>query len=628
MQHLTLIAVLAWVGLGADALSSSAYGPEEAFKTIGVHTHLAVPLALATAMTVFLISAAYSKVIEAFPNGGGYGVSSRLLGPRVGVVSGSALLVDYILTITASLAAMGDALFSLLPAAMLPWKLPVEAAAVIVLTVLNLRGVRESIMVLTPIFLLFLITHVVLIGGGLAMQAPAALATADGLHQQVTRDLADPSVGLLGLMALLLHAYAMGGGTYTGIEAVSNALPLMREPRVQTAKRTMLYMSISLAITAGGLIFCYLLWTVTPVEGKTMNAVLAERFSAGWPGGQAFVVATLVAEALLLVVAAQAGFVGGPRVMANMAVDSWLPRHFATLSDRLITENGVLFMGGAALLALLFTGGSVDTIVVMYSINVFLTFTLTMVGMCRFWWDKREDPARTKRLLLFGFNALLCGSILVVTVIEKFAIGGWVTVVVTGGLSVLCFVIHAHYRTVAKRIVLLYRSLDQPLKTPSGVVAQPAPNDTTAVVLVGAYGGPGIHTTLNVFKSFPRHFKNLVFVSVGVADSGDFKGADTVELLRERTEDALRRYVALAASLGIPATSRMAIGTDAVEEAVQVCRAVKKDFPQSTFFAGKVLFEREVWYHRLLHNETAFTVQKRLQWDGLMTVVVPIRLPK
>src|SRR3954468_13807481 len=162
-QHIALAAFLAWVGLGADGLSSSAYGPEEAFKNLGQHQYLAVFLAIATGLTVLVISAAYTKIIEHFPfGGGGYIVTSRLIGPRAGVVSGAALLIDYVLTCTTSVAAGGEAIFSNFPEHWHVWKLPVELVVIAVLTVLNLRGIRESIRVLMPIFVVFLITHVIL----------------------------------------------------------------------------------------------------------------------------------------------------------------------------------------------------------------------------------------------------------------------------------------------------------------------------------------------------------------------------------------------------------------------------------------------------------------------------------
>ncbi|RPJ41663.1 MAG: APC family permease, partial [Candidatus Latescibacterota bacterium] len=167
LHRLSLVAFLAWVGLGADGLSSSSYGPMEAFRTLGEHTYLALGLAALTAITVGVISAGYARIIEEFPHGGGgYIVATRLLGRHAGLVSGSALLVDYVLTITMSIAAAGDALFSFLPPALHGWKLPAEALTILALTALNIRGVRESVTVLTPIFLLFLATHALLLAVG------------------------------------------------------------------------------------------------------------------------------------------------------------------------------------------------------------------------------------------------------------------------------------------------------------------------------------------------------------------------------------------------------------------------------------------------------------------------------
>src|SRR5262252_3327731 len=178
-HHISLIPFLAWVGLGADGLSSSAYGPEEAFRTLGAHTYLAVALAAVMAGTVIIISMAYSRIIEQFPHGGGgYLVATKLLGDRAGVISGSALLVDYFLTITVSIAAAGDALFSFLPLAWQPAKLAVEMVLILGLTTLNLRGARESVMTLAPIFLVFLVTHAAVIGGGLIGRAAALPETA------------------------------------------------------------------------------------------------------------------------------------------------------------------------------------------------------------------------------------------------------------------------------------------------------------------------------------------------------------------------------------------------------------------------------------------------------------------
>ena len=626
-HHLSLIAFLAWVGLGADGLSSSAYGPEDAFKTLGEHTYLAMGLAALTAFTVIVISAGYSRIIEQFPHGGGgYVVATKLLGKGAGVVSGSALLVDYVLTITVSIAAAGDALFSLMPKEWHTWKLPSEIFFIAFLTVLNLRGVKESVITLTPIFLVFVASHLILITGGILAHASQFPATMQHARTGLSSGIA--TLGMGGLLLRFIHAYSLGGGTYTGIEAVSNGLAIMREPRVRTAKKTMVYMSTSLAFTAAGLLFCYLLWHVEPVEGKTMNAVLTERFVQVVPlGGKVFVFITLISEGALLVVAAQAGFVDGPRVLANMAVDSWMPRRFAALSDRLTTQNGIVLMGLASLAALLYTQGDVDKIVVMYSINVFLTFSLSMLAMLlHSAKSKKEDGGSAGHVVLFVVGFLLCATILVITIMEKFMAGGWVTLFVTGSVILVAFVIRKHYETVTAKLRGLYQQLTNIPEAPERTTAAPDPAQPTAAILVAGYGGLGLHTFLTLFRQFPNHFKGVVFVSVGVIDSREFKGEGTVEALKENVESNLKKYVEFAHGQGFPATHRMAIGTDAVAEGEKLCLEVAREFPRTTFFAGKILFQRERWYQNLLHNETAMAIQKRLQWAGKTVVVVPARV--
>ncbi len=625
-HRITLVAFLAWVGLGADGLSSSSYGPEEAFRHLGGHTYMALALAVLMAVTVIIISAAYSRIIELFPRGGGgYVVASKLLGKRVGVVSGSALLVDYVLTITISIAAAGDVLFSLLPLEWQVWKLPAEVLLILFLIVLNLRGVRESILVMAPIFFIFLITHIVLIAGGIISHAPQLPATLSTAHNDFDAGL--QLLGWGGLILIFIHAYSLGGGTYTGIESIANGMSNMREPRVKTAKRTIIYSAISLAFTASGLLLCYLLWDVASVPGKTMNAVLVEKIVTEVPLGTAFVVITLISEGALLIVAALAGFVAGPRVLANMANDSWVPRRFAALSDRLTTQNGIFLMGAAALGALLYTNGKVRDIVVMYSINVFLTFSLSMLAMLRYTWRNRwQNGLKMGQFSLFITGFVFCITILTITVLEKFGQGGWITLAVTGSVIIFCFLIKRHYERINGKLNQFYKQLLDIPHTQSPATGEPDPKNWTAGVLVAGFGGLGLHTLLNIFREFPHHYKGVVFISVGVIDSREFKGEETIEQLKSSVEENLKKYVEFCRGQGVPATYRMDIGTDAVEEAEKLSLAVAREFPRITFFVGKVLFEKEKWFQKILHNETAFAIQKRLQWDGKTVVVVPARI--
>ncbi|MDO9067942.1 MAG: amino acid permease, partial [Deltaproteobacteria bacterium] len=513
-HKISLVALLAWIGLGADGLSSSSYGPEEAFRALGTHTYLAVFLALATALTVFIISYSYSKIIEHFPHGGGgYIVATHTLGEKAGVVSGAALLIDYILTITVSIVSCGAALFSFLPLQYHVYKIPFCAALIVILIILNLRGVKESVTMLAPIFAVFIITHLLLIVYGITSHLSDIGPIAADMSASISYDM--KTIGLLGIMAIFIRAYSLGAGTYTGIEAVSNGLQVMREPRVQTGKRTMALMAVSLAFTAAGLFLCYMLLQVQPVHGRTLNAVVADMLFGKWPMGNWLALITILSEGALLFVAAQTGFIDGPRVMSNMAVDSWLPHRFASLSERLTMNNGVILMGLSSLALLFYTKGSISMLVIMYSINVFMTFSLSQLGMTRYFISHRKTEKKWKGYaLVFIIGLLLCLTILIIAVYEKFLHGGWVTLVITFVLVVFCYRIHNHYETVKKGA----RELDEMLldlpTSGSKNLEPPNPKEMTAVVLVNEYNGFGIHTLLSVIRNFPKLYRNFIFISV------------------------------------------------------------------------------------------------------------------
>jgi amino acid transporter len=626
-----LVAFLAWVGLGSDGLSSSCYGPEEAFLALGSHTFLALVLALLMAVTVFVISASYAQLIELFPSGGGgYLVATKLLGRYPGLVCGGALLVDYVLTIAISIASGVDAIFNILPLSYHQYKLWTAGLTIGLLIVLNLRGVRESVVVLLPIFFVFLLTHTIVVLYGTFIHldtAPTVIAASFHESQASLSDL-----GFLGMGLILLRAYSLGGGTYTGIEAVSNGLQILREPRVETGKRTMLYMAVSLAFMASGLLLGYLLVEVGHQAGMTLNGTLTWALVREWhlgsvSVGSAFFLATMISAGAILFVAAQTGFLGGPQVLANMAVDSWVPRRFYQLSERLVTQDGVLLMGGAALMLLFYTSGDVHVLVVLYSINVFLTFTLSQLGMCRHWWQVRnQEPAWRKRLLVNGSGLILTTGILIATVTLKFRAGGWVTVVLTSAVIGLCLYINRHYREAEKSLrrlddILLELPLpDEPSPTPPR-----NPNAPTAVFFVNSYNGLGIHSVLGVPRLFGPHFKNFVFVGVGVIDSSRFKGSEEIDNLRHQTEQSLEKYVSFVKRQGYYAEYWCALGTDAIDELERLAHEVAKRFPRAVFFAGKLVFRQERFWDKVLHNQAAFTLQRRLQFAGLPMVVLPVR---
>ena len=632
-HRISLIAFFAWVGLGADPLSSSCYGPPEAFLALSRYPFLAIFVALGTAVTIFVISSSYKQIIELFPTGGGgYLVASKLLSPQVGMVSGCALLVDYVLTITLSIASGADAIFSFLPQTWYPYRLEFAAFALILLTVLNLRGVKESVMVLMPIFLTFIITHIFVIGYAAFAHGSQFPMVAQGTVNDVRT--ATSQLGFFGMLFVILRAYSMGAGTYTGIEAVSNGLPILRDPKVQTGKRTMNYMAISLSVMVLGLMLAYMLYNIQLLPGKTLNAVLFERISSGWgSGGYIFVLITLFSEAAILYVAAQAGFIDGPRVLSNMALDRWVPSQFSMLSDRLVTQNGIVIMGVFSLILMIATGGSVQYLIVLYSINVFITFALSQLGMVRHWWLVRKEFKKWfSKILINGIGLALTLFILSSIVIIKFYDGGWITLVVTGALILFAILIKGHYRNttkILKRLDSLVSAAEAStsLKTES---ASPEirfdANAKTAAIMVNGFNGLGLHTLFGVIRNFGGLFKNFVFIQAGVIDAGNFKGKDEIDHLKEYVQGEVNKYVNYMKSRGYYSEGFTTIGIDVVDEITAEVPKVFERFPNTVFFGGQLVFPEEKMLTRWLHNYTVFTIQRKLYSQGIPIVMLPIRV--
>ncbi|HEY3362985.1 MAG TPA: APC family permease [Methanosarcina sp.] len=630
-HKLSLISLFAWVGLGSDAMSSSSYGPQEAYLALGEHVYLAIFVAISIILTIFVISTSYSQIVELFPTGGGgYLVASKLLSPSLGMLSGCALLIDYILTISISIASGVDAVLSFLPASWQIIKLEFAFFVIVILILLNLRGIKESVLFLIPIFALFLIVHLILIVYAFYFHStnlPIVMNnTINDTHNVIS------GVGLSGLLLIIIHSYSMGAGTYTGIEAVSNAVPVMREPRVQTAKKTMHLMAISLAFMAAGLMVSYLLYNVAHEPGKTLNAVLFENVTSSWGTfGTYFVIATLISEAGLLFVAAQTGFIDGPRVLANMALDRWVPTKFATLSDRFVTQNGVLIMGVSALIMVSLTQGSVEHLVVLYSIAVFITFILSQAGMVRHWWEvKTKVKDWKKRLFINGVGLVMTIVILMSVILVKFSEGGWITLFIIGAFAGVVLIIRRHYDYVSGLItelnakIIVYPSYMRMIKndTPGKVNLE----DKTAVLLVSGFNGLGMLALSSIFELFGGIYKNYVFVQIGVIDAGVFKGVDEIKGLQTTINKDVDKYVKLVSSYGYHAESYTTIGTDVVDEITKLAPEILKKFPNAVFFGGQIVIPNETIFSRWLHNYTVFASQKKLYAKCIPFVVLPIRV--
>jgi len=633
-RSISLVAFLAWVGLGADGISSSCYGPEEAFVALGNHTELAIYLAIATALTVFIISYAYTQVIELFPNGGGgYRVATRLLGKYAGLVSGSALIVDYVLTISISIASGIDAIFSFLPKDFQEAKLVMAIVSVAFLAILNLRGMKESIKFLLPIFLGFIFTHFFLIihgiiahGYGIQVLIPQATAEVSEMKN---------SMGWVFVLSIFLKAFSMGGGTYTGLEAVSNNVNTLSEPRVRTAKITMFLVAISLAFMAAGIILLYLLWGVNKVPGQTLNATTFYAITEGWyfngvQLGKFVVPIVLILEAGLLIVAANAGFLAGPNVVASMASDEWMPKSFSSLSSRLVQKNGILFMAICAISTLIITNGSVHILVVLYSINVFITFSLSLLGLTIYWLRhrKRQKNWLSKMLVaLAGF--IVCFSILMVTIFEKFYEGGWITILITSVFILVGWSIKKIYEKFRHNLALTesqFYNFQEQCQSPSSILETIDKKAPTAAIIVDQTFGSGMNCLLQIKKLFPGIFKNFIFVTVGEVDSNTLREEKRWRDMRRKTKSVLSKYKNYCNANGRFAKAYIGYDTDIVEKLSQLTDRVAKDYENVIFFGTKFIFDNENIFTQILFNHVPYIMQRRLHVKGMNMVILPMKI--
>ena len=399
-------------------------------------------------------------------------------------------------------------------------------------------------------------------------------------------------------------------------------------------------MAFSLSFLVLGLMVSYALFNVQISSHKTLNAVLFDTVTASWGPfwSKSFILTALVSEAALLFVAAQAGFIDGPRIMANMALDRWFPKKYASLSDRLVTMNGVLLMGISAIILMALTKGSVGLLVVLYSINVFITFSISQLGMVKHWWTERKKLGHWKRkILINGIGFILTSFILISVTIIKFTEGGWITLLITGLFILLAIQIKRHYYKITvrfkkirlKAISELHEALEKlPLQDqkPDPESLKFNPDAKTAILLVKGFGGTGLNTFLRINESFKGIYQNFIFIRVGIVNSKVYTGSDELEHFKNSVKEDGKKYVNIANQFGFYGKSIWTIGTDPVDEVYMMVKKLIPLFPNSTFFGGQLVFSKKFYMSQLLHNHTIFSIQKRFFKFGIPIVIFPIKI--
>ncbi|SES27323.1 Amino acid transporter [Streptomyces sp. yr375] len=442
-----LTAVTGLAALSLDAMASVAYGPEAIVLVLaaaGAHgLGFTLPVTLAIAGLLAVLVASYRQVIAAFPDGGGsYAVARTHLGARTSLVAAASLVLDYVLNVAVAVTAGVAALTSAFPE-LYGDRLWVCLAVLVLITAVNLRGIVESAKVFIVPTVVFVGSILVLIVVGLFRSGPVSTVTADG-HASVLADNAT-TVGAL----LLLKAFASGCAALTGVEAIANAVPSFRVPRVKRAQHAEVALGAVLGVMLIGLSVLISRFHLQPVQGVTVLAQLAD---ASLGHNWAFYVIQF-ATMILLALSANTSFGGLPVLLKLLARDNYLPHVFALKADRQVHRHGVLALAVVSAALLVFSGGDTNTLVPLFAIGVFVGFTVAQVGMVRHWRLER-GPGWRGKALLNGFGALLTGVATVVVTASKFAEGAWLVVVALPLLVAAFGAVHRAYARIGESLGL------------------------------------------------------------------------------------------------------------------------------------------------------------------------------
>ncbi|CAN5485204.1 APC family permease [soil metagenome] len=620
MGHTLLPKRIALPVFASDAMSSVAYAPEEIFLVLsvaGLSAYTMTPcIGLAVAFVMLVVVASYRQNVHAYPSGGGdYEVVTTNLGPTAGLTVASALLVDYVLTVAVSMASAMSNIGSAIPF-VAEHKVLFAVAAILLLMSMNLRGIRESGNAFAIPTYAFIVGMFLMLGWGLfriyVLGDPLqAESEAFEMHAE-----SDDVLGFA-LVFLVARSFSSGCAALTGVEAISNGVPAFRKPKSRNAATTLLMLGgISVALLMGIIVLAQKVGVqivddpAAQLEGapegyqqKTLVAQLAQTVFGSFHLG--FVLITIV-TALILVLAANTAFNGFPVLGSILAQDRYLPRQLHTRGDRLAFSNGILFLALAAIAFIVAFNAEVTALIQLYIVGVFVSFTLSQIGMVRHWTrllrTETDDQVRSKmvRSRIVNTVGFVCtGSVLLVVLATKFVAGAWIAIVAMTALFVIMKMIHRHYETVARELA------EQEEGSDGGVVL---PSRNHAVVLVSKLHLPTLRALAYARATRPDI---LEAITVSVDD------AETRELVHKWEES----------DITVPLKVIASPYREITRPVLDYVKRIGKESPRTVV---KVFIPEYVvghWWEQILHNQSALRLKGRLLFEpNVMVTSVPWQL--
>ncbi|WP_416562792.1 APC family permease [Nocardia testacea] len=615
LGHTLLPKRIALPVFASDAMSSVAYAPEEIFLVLsvsGLAGYAYAPwLGFAVAVVLVIVVTSYRQNVHAYPSGGGdFEVVTTNLGPTAGLTVGSALLVDYVLTVAVSISSAASTIGSAIPF-VATHKVLFAVAAIVLITAMNLRGVRESGRLFALLSYAFLFGMFTMLAWGLIrifVLGDEVRAESSGFELRAEEE----HLAGLGLLFLLARAFSSGCAALTGVEAISNGVPAFRKPKSRNAATTLLMLgAIAIVLLLGMIVLArqaHVVFAEHPEqlvgapEGyhqKTLIAQIAHAVFSGFTPGFYFVA---VVTAVILVLAANTAFNGFPVLGSVLAQARFLPRQLHTRGDRLAFSNGILFLAIGAIAFVVAFDAEVTRLIQLYIIGVFVSFTLSQTGMLRHWsrlLGRETDPAERRRMMRSrAINALglvATGAVLVIVLVTKFFAGAWIAIVTMAVIFVIMKMIHHHYNSVA-------RELEE--HEWDGVL----PSRTHSIVLVSK-----LHLPTR---------RALAYARAGRPDTLE---AITVNVDEDDTRALVREWE--KSDNPVPLKVIESPYREITKPVLEYVKRVRKDAPRDvvTVFIPEYVVGH--WWEQVLHNQSALRLKGRLLFEpGVMVTSVPWQL--